>query len=162
MSMHVSVMPPLLLPGASWTEQWWPRWCRESTATQEEGRHTWQDSFLRGWYWQVKDIAPYLFIAFNISMQTSTESAIVIGLGCEKISQSRPLNLSSWTKHWDWWVYKQNIKVATYQGCGYNREKVIKECNHQTCHYCKSSLRGCESFLNCLFCSICVWNARKK
>ena len=48
--------------------------------------------------------APYLLRALSISMTTRTERAMVIGWGLSKISQSTPLNISSWARHWEWWV----------------------------------------------------------
>ena len=47
----------------------------------------------------------YLLRAFNISMITSVDSAMVGGLLWAKMSQSTPRNLSSWTRHCDWWVW---------------------------------------------------------
>ncbi len=48
--------------------------------------------------------APYLLTAFNISIITRVDRAIDLGFSASKISQSMPLNRSSWTRHWDWWV----------------------------------------------------------
>ena len=48
--------------------------------------------------------APYLLRALSISMTTRTERAMVMGWGLSKISQSTPLNISSWARHWEWWV----------------------------------------------------------
>lgn len=66
----------------------------------------------------------HLFIALSISTSTSTERAIVMGLGCPKIEQSIPLNRLSWAKHCDWCVYiwgKQRKEHATlrYVRCGW-------------------------------------------
>lgn len=42
----------------------------------------------------------YLFMAFNISIVTSTDKAIVIGSGAENTLQSTPLKSSPPDKHW--------------------------------------------------------------
>lgn len=47
---------------------------------------------------------PHLFMAFNISMVTSTERAIVMGWGSAKILQLTPLNSSPPPIHAKWWV----------------------------------------------------------
>jgi len=63
---------------------------------------------IQGSFLLLTSAASYLFNAFNISMTTSTDSAMVIGFGLLKISQSMPSNIPSWAKHWEWWVYGES------------------------------------------------------
>lgn len=58
------------------------------------------------------NVSTYLFIAFNISMVTRTDKAMVIGCGSLKILQSIPRNSSPPPMQAKWWVNCQ------YDICG--------------------------------------------
>lgn len=49
-------------------------------------------------------LPPHLLRALSISMTTSTDKDMVMGLGWVNTPQSTPANISSWAKHWAWWV----------------------------------------------------------
>ena len=69
---------------------------------------------------------PHLLSALSISMTTSTDRAMVMGLGWLKTSQSIPANISSWAKHWAWCVCgREGVKATAHQGA---------PCAVQGCH----------------------------
>ena len=75
---------------------------------------------------------PYLLSALSISMTTSTERAMVMGFGWLKMSQWMPANISSCSRHWDWWVWafigqrsKINGRWTTRGGIAENRGAIM-------------------------------------
>lgn len=74
----------------------------------------------------------YLFMAFNISIVTSTERAIVMGWGSEKILQLMPLNSSPPPIHAKWWVCVYRI-VKDWIAIR-NEKKYISFCKSKTDH----------------------------
>lgn len=59
-------------------------------------------------------LPPHLLSAFNISINTRTDNAMVIGLGSSKISQLIPSNLPSWARHCAWWVWEKKFELFFY------------------------------------------------
>jgi len=59
-------------------------------------------------------ISYHLFIAFSISMVTSTDRAMVMGWGSVKTRQSTPLNSSPSPMQARWWVCKISISTSNF------------------------------------------------
>lgn len=66
---------------------------------------------------KVKFVCAHLFMAFNISIVTRTDKAIVIGSGAEKTLQSTPLKSSPPPMHWRLEKRCINNKLSFF--CGY-------------------------------------------
>ena len=56
----------------------------------------------------------HLFMAFSISMVTSTDRAMVMGWGSLKTRQSTPLNSSPSPMQARWWVCKKSISTPNF------------------------------------------------
>jgi len=59
----------------------------------------------------------HLFMAFSISMVTSTDRAMVMGWGSLKTRQSTPLNSSPSPMQARWWVCKKSTSTQTLVHC---------------------------------------------